>query len=490
MPFADVGGNARVRVKYSYTAGERPAPGELRPGELALNVPDRLLYFAGGGGTVEYISGTKVFSDADTVNLFSNTNGTGIITDAGDAFLAGEVRAARQDDDTLSLISAFNGKIIYQNIQFANIFIGGRPASAIDAFDAANQLNSFLIDGGSSYGQAPDLSSVPSSVDVIVGQQVSVNFSLDPAKPLASEFEWQNTLDAQMAVSHNYRGVLFVFPTSPFAQAVTLKAWNSFGVSEKVITINALAPAPLGFPGLQNTESFRPTPTVYLRGSGTEITDTFEGNDFSVSCWIKAPTSSGNLTFWAIGDGTKAKEDRLDVAVVGGPDEHRVRIRVGKGNSSNYFSAVTGANTIVPGTWQHVMVVADGNKSNTDKDDFKVYVDGVLTPTVTEESKGTASMPHGADMLFHVGRCMSGSTTFNGGLVDEVAVWGSSQAANIAAIYNGGAAHDLSTLGTPPTHWWRCGDKVVALPTIPDQIGTSDLTLVNGDTASFVADVV
>ena len=485
MPFRDVGKNTRVRVKYSSTAGERPEPGELRPGELALNVPDKLLYFAGTAGTVEYISGTKVFSDTDTLNFFTNTNGTGIITDAGDSFLAGEVRAARQDDDTLSIISAFNGKIIYQNIQYANIFIGGRRASNVDAFDTANQLNNFLIDGGSNFGQAPDLTAVPASLDVIVGQQASVNFSLDPAKPLASEFEWQNILDQQMAVSHNYRGVLFVFPTAPFAQAVTLRAWNSFGVSEKVVTINALAPS-----GFQNTVSFRPSPTVYLRDSGAEITDTFEGNDFSVSCWIKAPTASGDLTFWAVGDGTNTQDSRLDVAVYDGPDNHRIRIRVGKGNNSNYFAAHTGPNTITPGTWHHVMIVADGNKAATDKDDFKVYVDGVLTPTTLVGSKGQADLPDSADVLFHLGRCMSGMTTFNGGLIDEVAVWDSSQAANIATIYNGGAVQDLSIIGTPPTHWWRCGDAIVALPTIPDQIGTSNLTLVNGDTASFVADVV
>jgi len=485
MPFNDVGKNDRVRVKYSTTSGERPGPDELRLGELALNVPDRLLYFAGVDNTVEYVSGTKVFSDADSINFFGNTNGTGIITDAGDSFLAGEVRAARQDDDTLSIISAFNGKIIYQNIQYANIFIGGRRASNADAFDAANQLNNFLIDGGSSFGQAPDLSGIPASVDVVVGQQVSVNFSLDPAKPLASEFEWRNTIDAQMAVSTNYRGVLFVFPTAPFSQPVTLRAWNAFGVSERVVTINALAPS-----GFQNTESFRPTPTVYLRDTGAEITDAFDGNDFSVSCWIKAPTSSGDLTFWAVGDGTKSKDDRLDVAVVGGPDEHRIRIRVGRGNSSNYFAAVSPANSITPGVWQHVMVVADGNKAETDKDDFKVFIDGVLATMTDAGNKGEADLPDGANILFHVGRCMSGMTTFNGGLVDEVAVWNSTQAANIAAIYNGGASHDLSILGTPPTHWWRCGDEVVSLPTIPDQIGTSDLTLVNGDTASFVADAV
>jgi len=42
--------------------------------------------------------------------------------------------------------------------------------------------------------------------------------------------------------------------------------------------------------------------------------------------------------------------------------------------------------------------------------------------------------------------------------MDELAIWGSDQSANIAAIYNGGTPFDLSTLSAEPGHWWRMGD--------------------------------
>ena len=54
--------------------------------------------------------------------------------------------------------------------------------------------------------------------------------------------------------------------------------------------------------------------------------------------------------------------------------------------------------------------------------------------------------------------------------VDEVAVWGSDQSANISDIYNSGNTFDLSTLTTGPDHWWRMGDGDT-YPVLQENIG-------------------
>ena len=74
------------------------------------------------------------------------------------------------------------------------------------------------------------------------------------------------------------------------------------------------------------------------------------------------------------------------------------------------------------------------------------------------------------------------------GYLNDVAVWGSDQQANVAAIYNSGATHNLSLLGTAPSHWWRMGDGDT-YPTISDNIGTAPLTMNNMIASDIVSDV-
>ena len=58
---------------------------------------------------------------------------------------------------------------------------------------------------------------------------------------------------------------------------------------------------------------------------------------------------------------------------------------------------------------------------------------------------------------FRVGRFVSGNY-MRDCRVDELAIFNSDQSANITDIYNSATPFDLSTLTTPPLHWWRMGD--------------------------------
>jgi hypothetical protein len=54
--------------------------------------------------------------------------------------------------------------------------------------------------------------------------------------------------------------------------------------------------------------------------------------------------------------------------------------------------------------------------------------------------------------------------------------------------YGSGSPHDLSLLGTAPNHWWRTGDGDT-YPTISDNIGSVDFTMINMTAADIVNDV-
>ena len=71
--------------------------------------------------------------------------------------------------------------------------------------------------------------------------------------------------------------------------------------------------------------------------------------------------------------------------------------------------------------------------------------------------------------------------------MDEVSIYNRVlSGAHITAIYNGGdASVDLVTDGLTPSHWYRMGDEDT-FPTITDNVGTFDLTMLNMVPANIV----
>jgi hypothetical protein len=56
-----------------------------------------------------------------------------------------------------------------------------------------------------------------------------------------------------------------------------------------------------------------------------------------------------------------------------------------------------------------------------------------------------------------VGNRESVAAHFNG-LIDQIAIWDSDQAANVAAILNGGVSQNIALLADPPLHYWEITD--------------------------------
>ena len=125
-------------------------------------------------------------------------------------------------------------------------------------------------------------------------------------------------------------------------------------------------------------------------------------------------------------------------------------------------------------TWHHLAVTGDGT-------DLKLYINGV------QQGGNKADGDWSIGEFFRT----QNHYYFNGN-ADEIALWTGTtlSASDVSAIANAGApsgdkAIDLSTYAGL-THWWRMGDGDTS-PTVSDNVGSNDMTLLNGPT--FVSQV-
>jgi len=155
-------------------------------------------------------------------------------------------------------------------------------------------------------------------------------------------------------------------------------------------------------------------------------------------------------------------------------------------NTTSFYTT-TGGGAISANVWSHILICIDKTQaSNADRG--RIFINGVEGQTNNLDTSliGTSNTP----LYIGIGY---GLTLPYGGSIDEVAMWvGSDERANISDIYNGGVPFDLSTLATPPSHWWRMGDGDSwdgSKWTLNDNIGSYNLDSVNMEEGDRVTDV-
>jgi len=210
--------------------------------------------------------------------------------------------------------------------------------------------------------------------------------------------------------------------------------------------------------------------------------------------WIKPSTSTSNgQTVFYYGDSDVTNGGHMYLRYQGGPSNQRLRFEYG--SSNNYLRFQT-ANLAVPySSWQHILITYDGGTTGASSGDlssyygrFKVFVGGVNVISGGSWSHGNYGYSGGIDPdNLRVGRYASGNYLQDNFRVDELAIWGSDQSSNISSIYNSGSTHDLSTLSTPPDHWWRMGDGDT-YPNIQDNVGNATFVMYNMTAADIVTD--
>jgi hypothetical protein len=195
------------------------------------------------------------------------------------------------------------------------------------------------------------------------------------------------------------------------------------------------------------------------------------GDAWSVCAWAKQPVIETEVIF-NIADG-------LSNGVSFYCDGSNLVVGFRLGGS---VYGIRTASTATLSVWNHVAAICDGT-------DINLYINGSLvSKTVTAGSYPTASATWSAATKVYVGS--TGASFHFGGQIAEVAMWSTDQSANLAAIYNSRARHNLMDLATPPDLFYApltsYGDDPGSGGSVAEVVANNDGTGVNMETADAV----
>lgn len=198
----------------------------------------------------------------------------------------------------------------------------------------------------------------------------------------------------------------------------------------------------------------------------------------TVSMWVRF-TAVGNNDYTTLLNLGTANPRILKLRIV--PAGTSRRIEFGVLNSGVRATDVDFSD-LVSGTWYHIMGCWNNNLN--DGTDGQIYLDGALI----FQGNTNTTLPSSITTPTYIAN--QGLWGAFGGNIDEIAIWDTDQRAEVSSVYNLGTPNDLSLLTTPPTAWYRMGDKIIAFPTIPDQIGSNDGTAYNENEATMIVEDV
>ena len=210
-------------------------------------------------------------------------------------------------------------------------------------------------------------------------------------------------------------------------------------------------------------------------GNGTGASDAW-----TISMWVKPSTDTSSQALFYYGGNDLTNKGTIQINQFNGGN---VLFRFGDGTN---FIAYFGLGNFTTGSWNHILVTysgADTIIANGGVAAFTFKVNGANGISQLQAGGGGYS---GAivDDTFKIGSHNS-ANYLKGATVHQVAIWDSDQSANLATIYNSGAAQDLSLLTPAPAHIIQPASSVT---TIPDSIGNADFTAFGFTGSSLVTD--
>ena len=346
-------------------------------------------------------------------------------------------------------------------------------------------------------GSQPDVNFVPTVADqtVSVTEGDVMSFQVISSDNIVNQFA---EVDAPnwMVLNQN-SGILsgtapaFV-GTSDDTIVVNCKAGNAIGGTvDFTVTVSVLEDASytntksLSLDGSSNWLQGNPVNTTAL-----ERASNGDGNAWTISMWVKPNSGTANQTLMVYGAGDDYNGGAITLKQSGG-----TTLVLNYGTVYNNIILVA-ANSFVANTWQHIMITFDGGTTGSvpaDSSDyysrFNIYVDGVLKSNIGVASgsgyDGVISGANPSDNIFRIGRASNVHNNYYGGIINQVAIWGSDETANLATIYNSGATQDLSQLASAPDNYYEIESSVT---TVSDISGNADLTGYNFSSVDLVTD--
>ena len=341
-------------------------------------------------------------------------------------------------------------------------------------------------------GSQPDINFVPTVADqtATVTEGDVLNFQVITSGNLVNQIV---EVDAPTWMSMNQlTGVLSgtapaYVGTSADTIVVNCKAGNAIGG-----TVNFTVTVTVAEIAYTNSKSlkFSNSSSAYLTGNHSLVSSlqraangSGSSDAWSISIWVKPSSITNSQTLFYYGGDDLANEGRIDLTQFSGGN-----LLFRYGNNANNLSYI-GVGNFTTGAWNHVLITysgADTLIANGGATAFAMFINGVNGTSQLQQTGGGYSGSIVADR-YRIGR-LDGSTTnqyLSDGIVNQVAIFDTDESANISTIYNGGATQDLSLLSSIPQHYYEMEASVT---TVPDIIGSADLTGFNFSASDLVSD--
>ena len=417
-------------------------------------------YRVGGAGTEMGLVSLRYMTD-NTLQLWSETNNERIATSV-----------VHPDGSDINLHFGVNGNTNYSDLPVISKQVIGQ-------------------------GSQPDVNFVPT----VANQTASVteadvlNFQVISSDNIVNQFV---EVDAPSWMSLNQNSGVLSGTAPAFAGTsadtivVNCKAGNAIGGTvDFTVTVTVTQVAytnnkSLNFPSGNTTAylqgNHQNVPSLQRTGNGSGASDAW-----SISIWVKPSTSTTAQTLFYYGGDDLANEGRITLTQFGGNN-----LLFSFGSTSNFIAHI-GVGNFPTGQWNHVLITYDGGLTGNASADVSNYITAfTFSINGVNGSSQAAHSNYGwsgniiADK-FRIGRLIGATTStyVNGGSVNQVAIWDTNESANLANIYNSGATQDLSLLSSAPAHYYEIETSVT---TIPDLVGSANLTGFNFSNANLVTD--
>lgn len=343
------------------------------------------------------------------------------------------------------------------NVTYSQISIlEGGGGTAVEVIDI---LNSIFQSSGTPSGEPP---SITSSLAISSVEGNSINYELTALYGVGYEWDF-SSVSGITTVNGNPRKLVGGTSLSSGTYNIPVKAINYNGEDSKTIVLTVSTPP------YSNTKSIKFSNQDYLGANASLLSSTLgrtgngsgSNDSWSISMWYKGSNNSQGQVILYFGDNDTANGGYIQLMQVNSSGNKLLRLRYGSNN--NNLRMQTTAGSIVPDTWQHILISYDGGTTgsssaslNSYYSRFKIYIDGALQARTDSHLNYGYTGGIEADN-FRVGRFVSGNHMRDCG-VDELAIWDSDQSGNVSSIYNGALPFDLMSLTVKPSHWWRMGD--------------------------------
>ncbi len=215
-------------------------------------------------------------------------------------------------------------------------------------------------------------------------------------------------------------------------------------------------------------------------GGGASWANAYSANFDGVNEYVKVPTFSLNTTnnsisLWFKVDNHVAAQGIIETAATDVVRETTPYLLLQNNNGTLrcYWSGYTNVDTILVDQWYHVVIA---RTSTTEL----VYLNGV-------EKVNRVIGTSGDNAQFNIGVGYNG---YFDGNIEEVSVWNKELSLpEVAELYNSGNPDNLAdhSAYSDLVSWWRMGDDDTD-PTLSDNKGSNDGTMMNMDSGNIEAD--